>query len=157
MAEASHAFAATVRWTGNTGTGTSAYTAYRRTHEIAVPGKPAIPCSSDAAFHGDADRWNPEDMLVGSIAACHMLWFLHLASKAGVVVESYEDRATGEMRINADGSGEFTAATLRPQVTISAGDPALTPELHHQAHERCFIARSLNFEVGCEPTVALAG
>ncbi len=149
----SHAFETTVRWTGNTGSGTGAYTAYRRTHEIAAPGKPPIPGSADPAFRGDADRWNPEEMLVGSIASCHMLWFLHLAAAAGVVVESYEDRATGEMRINPDGSGEFTAATLRPHVTISAGDAALVDGLHHRAHEMCFIARSLNFEVGCRPTV----
>ena len=148
-----HGFEARLRWTGNTGSGTSAYTSYRRTHEIAAPGKPPIPGSSDPAFRGDADRWNPEEMLVGSIASCHMLWFLHLAASAGVVVESYEDRATGEMRINADGSGEFTSATLRPHVTISAGDAALVDGLHHRAHEMCFIARSLNFEVGCRPTV----
>lgn len=151
-----HGFEARLRWTGNAGSGTSSYTAYGRTHEIGAPGKPAIPGSSDPAFRGDADRWNPEEMLVGSIAACHMLWFLHLASVAGVVVESYEDRATGEMRINPDGSGEFTAATLRPRVTVSAGDAGLVPELHRQAHGKCFIARSLNFEVACEPVVEAA-
>lgn len=151
-----HGFEARLRWTGNAGTGTSAYTAYRRTHEIEAPGKPPIPGSSDPAFRGDADRWNPEEMLVASIAACHMLWFLHLASASGVVVESYEDRATGEMRLNPDGSGEFTSATLRPHVTISAGDAGLLGGLHREAHGKCFIARSLNFEVACEPTVAAA-
>lgn len=148
-----HGFEARLRWTGNTGRGTSAYTAYSRTHEIAAPGKPDIPGSADPAFRGDADRWNPEEMLVGAIASCHMLWFLHLAADAGVVVERYEDRATGEMRINPDGSGEFTSATLRPHVAISAGDPALLDGLHRRAHENCFIARSVNFEVGCQPTV----
>ena len=155
--DASHRFEARVRWTGNAGTGTSAYTAYRRTHEIESPGKPAIAGSADPAFRGDADRWNPEDMLVASIASCHMLWFLHLASVAGVVVETYEDRATAEMQINPDGSGEFTSATLRPHVTLSAGDPGLLPDLHRQAHAKCFIARSLNFEVACEPVLAAAG
>lgn len=153
---APHGFKATIRWTGNTGQGTGAYTSYSRAHEIVADGKPAIAGSSDPAFRGDADRWNPEEMLVGSIAACHMLWFLHLASAAGVVVETYEDRATGEMRLNADGSGQFTSATLRPHVTISAGDAALVDRLHHQAHEKCFIARSVNFEIGCLPTVELA-
>ncbi|HET7409758.1 MAG TPA: OsmC family protein [Paracoccaceae bacterium] len=153
---ASHGFEATVRWTGNAGTGTSAYTAYRRTHEIEAAGKPAIPASADPAFRGDADRWNPEEMLIGAIASCHMLWFLHLASVAGVIVETYEDRATAEMRINPDGSGEFTSATLRPHVTVSAGDAGLLPELHGRAHEKCFIARSLNFEVACEPVLAAA-
>lgn len=149
----SHAFEATVHWTGNDGPGTSSYTAYRRTHVIAGPGKPVIAGSSDPAFRGDADRWNPEEMLVGAVASCHMLWFLHVASIAGVVVERYEDRATGDMRMNLDGSGEFTGATLRPHVTISAGDPSIVGELHRRAHEKCFIARSLNFPVVCEPTV----
>ncbi len=152
-AASSHSFRATVRWTGNTGAGTATYGGYRRTHLIEASGKPAIQGSADPAFRGDADRWNPEEMLVGSISACHMLWFLHLAAAAGVVVESYEDRADAEMRMNADGSGEFTGATLRPHVTISAGDAAVTGALHDEAHAKCFIARSLNFPVACEPTV----
>jgi organic hydroperoxide reductase OsmC/OhrA len=57
------------------------------------------------------------------------------------------------MVMNPDGSGQFSGAVLRPQVTISAGDPALLSELHHAAHQKCFIARSMNFEIGCEPTV----
>lgn len=151
-----HSFTATVRWTGNRGTGTSGYRDYARTHEVSTQGKPAIACSSDPAFRGDADRWNPEDMLVASISSCHMLWFLSLAAQAGLVVESYEDKASGTMRMNADGSGEFTEAMLRPHVTFSAGDPELADDLHHKAHEKCFIARSLNFEVSCEGTIAKA-
>lgn len=149
----SHSFHATVTWTGNRGQGTASYRAYGRDHEIRVDGKPVIPASSDPAFLGDADRWNPEDMLLGSISACHMLWFLHLASEAGWVVEAYEDSAGAEMAMNPDGSGQFTHATLHPEVTISAGDPALSDSLHHKAHEMCFIARSMNFPVACEATV----
>ncbi len=148
-----HAYAATVRWTGNRGSGTSSYTAYDRTHEIGVDGKPVIAGSADAAFRGDADRWNPEDMLLSSISTCHMLWFLHLACDAGWVVERYEDKAEAVMAMNPDGSGQFTSATLHPTAVISAGDPALLDQLHHKAHEMCFIARSLNFEVGCEASV----
>ena len=153
MAGRSHEFSARVRWTGNRGRGTADYEAYGRTHEIEAAGKPAIPASADPAFRGDADRWNPEDMLVGSISACHMLWFLHLASEAGWVVESYVDDASGVMVFNADRSGQFSSATLRPHVTISAGDPGRLEALHHAAHEKCFIARSLNFEVTCHGTV----
>jgi organic hydroperoxide reductase OsmC/OhrA len=151
-----HTYTATVRWTGNRGEGTAHYRAYGRTHEIRAGGKPPIPGSADPAFRGDADCWNPEDSLVGAISACHMLWFLHLASEAGWVVESYEDAAEGVMEMNPDGSGQFTGATLRPCVTISAGDPALNDGLHHKAHGRCFIARSLNFPVMCEPAVTMA-
>ena len=148
-----HSYKATVTWTGNRGEGTANYRAYGREHEIAIDGKPAILGSADAAFRGDASCWNPEDMLVASISTCHMLWFLHLASEAGWVVQEYRDRVEGTMEMNADGSGQFTSATLHPEVTISAGDPALSDDLHHRAHDMCFIARSLNFEVGCEPGV----
>lgn len=148
-----HSYVATVRWTGNRGEGTAGYTAYDRTHDIEIPGKPVIAGSADVTFRGNADRWNPEDMLLSSISTCHMLWFLHLASDAGWVVETYEDRCTAVMQMNPDGSGQFTAATLNPAVTVSAGDIGLSDQLHHKAHEMCFIARSLNFEVGCEATV----
>jgi len=150
----SHTYTASVRWTGNRGEGTANYRAYGRGHDITAPGKPPVPGSADPAFRGDADRWNPEDTLVGAISACHMLWFLHLASGAGWVVESYADTAEGVMETNADGSGQFVRAVLRPHVAISAGDPALNDDLHHRAHEMCFIARSLNFPVRCEGTVA---
>ncbi|MEO1492221.1 MAG: OsmC family protein [Pseudomonadota bacterium] len=148
-----HSYAATIRWTGNRGQGTAHYTGYDRTHEIEIAGKPVIAGSADAAFRGDAGLWNPEDMLLASIATCHMLWFLHLASDAGWVVERYEDRAEATMEMNTDGSGQFTAATLHPVIAISAGDPDFLDDLHHKAHAMCFIARSLNFEVGCEARV----
>ena len=95
-------------------------------------------------------------MLLSAISTCHLLWFLHLASDAGWVVEGYIDRAEAVMTMNANGSGQFTSATLRPDVTISSGDSALSGALHHKAHEMCFIARSLNFEIGCEATVTRA-
>lgn len=148
-----HGYEVNLRWTGNPGTGTSSYATYQRLYDLEMPGKPVIPGSADPAFRGDATRWNPEDMLVGAIASCHMLCFLHQAAVAGLVVETYEDRATAEMRLTPEGTGEFVSATLHPHVTISAGDPSLLADLHHKAHERCFIARSVNFEIGCEPTI----
>lgn len=116
-----------------------------------MPGKPPIAGSSDPAFRGDPARVNPEEMLVCSLSTCHMLWFLHLACEDGVLVESYEDRPDGEMTEAADGGGQFTRVTLRPKVTISKGDAARMDALHHRAHEMCFIARSVNFPVLCEP------
>ena len=148
-----HTYTATTTWTGNRGEGTAHYRAYGRDHEIAIAGKSTLMGSADAAFRGDADRWNPEDSMIGAISACHMLWFLHLASEAGWVVESYRDEARATMEMNPDGSGQFSSATLHPEITISAGDPALSDDLHHRAHEMCFIARSLNFPVGCEARV----
>jgi organic hydroperoxide reductase OsmC/OhrA len=149
-----HRYAAIVEWTGNRGTGTSAYAAYDRAHEIRIPGKPAILGSSDPAFRGDPSRYNPEDLLVASLATCHMLWYLHLCSTAGIVVTAYLDRAEGTMQEDPDGSGRFTAVLLKPDVTVKRGaDLAKARDLHHAAHEMCFIANSMNFPVSHEPTI----
>ena len=116
-----HTYSATVTWTGNCGDGTSGYKAYTRDHDIACPGKPVLQGSADPAYRGDAARHNPEDMLVAALSACHMLWYLHLCSTAGVVVTAYEDAAEGIMQTHPpDGTGEFTRVTLRPSVTITA-------------------------------------
>jgi organic hydroperoxide reductase OsmC/OhrA len=146
-----HAYTATITWTGNTGAGTASYRGYSRDHAIALPGKPTILGSSDPAFRGDPARVNPEEMLVCSLSTCHMLWFLHLACEAGVVVESYIDEPAGEMVEAADGGGQFSRVTLRPLVAISRGNAGRLADLHHKAHELCFIARSVNFPVLCEP------
>jgi organic hydroperoxide reductase OsmC/OhrA len=151
-----HAFAVRVRWTGNEGTGTSGYTAYQRAHEISAQGKPAIPGSSDPAFRGDPSRYNPEELLVASLSACHMLWYLHLCADAGVVVTRYADDAEGKMRLTEDGGGHFEQVILRPAVTIKEGcDTELARSLHARAHHLCFIANSVNFEVRAEPTVGV--
>ena len=149
-----HGYRATIRWTGNQGSGTARYDGYCRDHVIELDGKPPIAGSADPAFLGDSGRTNPEEMLLASISTCHMLWFLHIASTRGLVVESYEDNAEAVMAMNADGSGQFASATLRPHVTLSVGDPALAGDAHHTAHQMCFIARSLNFKVHCQGTVA---
>jgi organic hydroperoxide reductase OsmC/OhrA len=144
-----HHYQATVTWTGNLGEGTSSYRSFTRDHEVTADGKPPIPSSSDPAFRGDPARWNPEELLVAALSQCHMLWFLHLASTHGVVVTSYVDHPVGTMAEGQDGGGEFTSVTLRPTVELS--DPARAAELHEEAHKLCFIARSVNFPVTCEP------
>jgi organic hydroperoxide reductase OsmC/OhrA len=150
-----HRYVVINRWTGNLGSGTSAYTAYSRNHELDGVGKGApIPCSSDPVFRGDAGRYNPEELLVGALSACHMLAVLHLCADAGIVVLEYSDQTEGEMAEHPDGSGEFSRVILRPRMTIA--DPARIPDvlaLHHQAHALCFIARSVNFPVQHEPIV----
>ncbi|MDE2571237.1 MAG: OsmC family protein [bacterium] len=152
-----HHYGVTVEWTGNTGTGTSSYQAYERQHEITVAGKPPISGSSDPNFRGDAQRYNPEEMLVASLSACHMLWYLHLCSEAKIVVVGYVDRAEGVMAETAGGGGRFERVTLYPQVRLQAGaDVELARRLHHSAHARCFIANSVNFPVACEPTILTA-
>ena len=149
-----HHYTVTVTWTGNRGTGTSGYRDYARDHDIAAAGKPPIPGSSDPAFRGDPARWNPEEMLVASVSTCHQLWYLHLASEAGIRVVAYEDRPVGRMVEDPNGSGHFTGVTLRPIVTIAAGDdPTKAAALHQDAHEMCFVANSVKFEIDCVPEI----
>jgi len=148
-----HHFAVSLEWTGNRGSGTSDYRAYGRDHIARAAGKHDISGSSDRVFHGDADRWNPEEMLIAALSQCHLLSYLHVAATNGVVVTDYTDAATGVMEQTADGGGHFTSVTLRPVVTISAGDEALARSLHHEASQKCFIASSMNFPVGHEPQV----
>ena len=157
MTTALHSYATDLVWTGNRGEGTSGYRAYDRAHEISVAGKPVIPGSSDPHFRGDATRYNPEELLVASLSACHMLWFLHLCADAGIRVERYTDSATGAMQEAADGGGHFTEVVLRPAVRV-AGDVehARIDALHERAHELCFIAQSVNFPVRCEATLEVA-
>jgi organic hydroperoxide reductase OsmC/OhrA len=153
-----HRYSVTIAWTGNTGTGTSSYRGYERRYEISAgTRKPPIPGSSDPAFRGDPERWNPEELLVASISACHKLWYLHLCAEAGIIVTAYTDHAEGLMEETPDGSGFFTRVILRPQVTVTAGsDIAKARELHAAAHAKCFIANSVNFPVEHEPDIIAA-
>lgn len=153
-----HHYKVVVEWSGNTGTGTSSYKGYERRHEISAgTQKPPIPGSSDPGFRGDPARWNPEELFVASLSACHKLWYLHLCATSGVVVASYVDRAEGEMEETADGGGHFRRVILRPEVTITAAsDMAKARELHHEAHAKCFIANSVNFPVDHEPEIRMA-
>lgn len=156
MAGKQHSYRVRVRWTGNRGDGTSSYTAYDRSHEISVPdsAKPAIPGSSDPSFRGDPARWNPEELLVASISACHKLWYLHLCAEAEISVLDYQDDAEGEMAVGSDGSGAFIQVTLRPHITIQAGDDhRKAMALHEKAHAMCFIANSVNFPIHCAPQI----
>lgn len=150
-----HHYKIRVEWTGNTGTGTSGYKAYERRYEIcAGDAKPRIPGSSDPGFRGDPALWNPEELLVASLSACHKLWYLHLCATAGVVVTSYVDHAEGEMEEAADGGGRFRRVILRPVVTITPlSDRRKAHELHAAAHAKCFIANSVNFPVEHEPEI----
>ena len=150
-----HRYTVTNRWTGNLGTGTSNYRAYSRDHELSTPAKSAaISGSSDPLFRGDPARYNPEELLVGALSACHMLWALHYCADAGIVVLEYVDDAYGEMVDRPDGSGEFTSVILRPRMKIT--DAARIEDaiaLHGRVHAVCAIARSVNFFVTCEPAV----
>ncbi|TAM67625.1 MAG: OsmC family peroxiredoxin [Microbacteriaceae bacterium] len=147
-----HHYAVATLWTGNRGTGTSGYREYGRDHVLRADGKPDIVGSSDRVFFGDADRWNPEELLLAALSQCHMLSYLHVAVRHGVRVLAYSDAATGTLQQDASDGGRFTIAVLHPRVTIA--DPAqleLAQSLHAEAAQKCFIAASVNFPVTHEP------
>lgn len=144
-----HTYQVQLQWTGNQGSGTNSYRTYSRDHEHSSPSKTiAIPGSSDPAFRGDPSRYNPEELLLASVASCHMLWFLHLCSANGVIVIAYDDAPTGEMAEQSNGSGQFTGITLHPRVQVAEeGMIAQVDALHKEAHALCFIANSVNFPI----------
>lgn len=147
-----HNYTTNIQWTGNNGSGTSAYTAYDRDHKIQAAGKANILASSDPSFRGDKTRYNPEELLVASLSSCHMLWYLHLCAEAGVIVTDYFDDARGIMVEDANGGGRFSEVTLHPHITITnltMMDAA--NQLHEKAHKLCYITNSCNFPVLCKP------
>lgn len=145
-----HQYPLHITWTGNRGEGTTSYTAYGREHRIEGKDKPTLEASADTPFQGDATKYNPEDLLVASLSACHMLWFLHLCADRGIVVVAYEDRPVGILTQEAHGSGQFKEVTLHPRVQITdASQINLLPDLHELAGEKCFIANSVRFPVHC--------
>jgi organic hydroperoxide reductase OsmC/OhrA len=150
-----HIYQTEIRWSGNTGSGTSAYNAYSRNFEISINGKlTTIKGSSDAAFRGDPSRYNPEELLLSALSSCHMLWYLHLCAESGIIVLDYIDRASGIMEELSNGSGQFSEVTLYPEVVVSKNEMIENAYLlHKKAGEYCFIARSVNFPVSHQPMV----
>lgn len=146
-----HAYTSKIVWTGNRGQGTRTYRGYDRTWSIVTPGKPVIECSNDPLLGGDPTRPNPEDLLLSSLSSCHMLWYLHLASNAGIAVSHYEDEPVGVGETSPNGAGRFLSATLRPSIHVPTGtDLAKADAIHQEIHTFCFIARSVNFPVAYE-------
>jgi organic hydroperoxide reductase OsmC/OhrA len=150
-----HHYAARVIWTGAAQGPIRDYESYSRDYRIEVEGKPPLEGSSDPKFRGDPGKLNPEDLLVMSLSACHMLSYLALCARAGIEVVAYEDQASGMMAIK-DRKMRFVEVTLAPKVTIGAGDLERARALHERAHEECFIANSVNFPVLNMPTVIRA-
>jgi organic hydroperoxide reductase OsmC/OhrA len=151
-----HDYAATLVWTGARNGPTSSYQSYSREHEFQCGDKPPIRASADPHFRGDPALYNPEELLVASLSSCHLLSYLAECARAGVHVVGYEDHASGVMTMR-DGRLRFTEVTLRPRVTVAPGtDLDRARELHHPAHDDCYIANSVNFPVRHEPTIVVA-
>lgn len=151
-----HEYRIGIEWMGNHGSGTSGYRDYGRQLVVRAVGGRELDGSADPTFHGDADRWNPEELLVAALAQCHMLSYLHMAVRAGVVVTAYEDAAVGTMKQEGLG-GAFTEVVLRPRVTVAdASMLDAARAAHAEAREVCFIANSVNFPVRHEPEILVA-
>lgn len=147
----------TLTWTGNTGSGTSGVRDFSRSHAVEVPGKPTLHMSADIPFRGDADRWNPEELLLAALSGCHMLSYLWLAAQNGVVVAAYTDHPSATLTLHRDGGGEMESATLQPAVTVlDERHRELALNMHEEAARLCFIARSVNFPVRHQPSVTVA-
>lgn len=131
---------------------------YSRRHLLRFDGGAEVVASSSPHVvpvpMSDPAAVDPEEAFVASLASCHLLWFLSIAARHGYCVDRYTDRPLGLMARNGDGKLAMTVVTLRPEVSFS-GDRLPTreaiAELHHQAHEECFIASSVRSEVRCEP------
>lgn len=148
-----HNYKLTAVWTGNQGDGTKNIRTYDRSHTVTIDGKPELFLTTDNPQVGDKSKLNPEDLLVTAISSCHLLSYLYACSLEGIVVTSYTDNAAGIMIENESGGGSFKEVTLNPICTVA--DESMVEkaiELHHKAHEICYIANSVNFEVKCNPT-----
>jgi organic hydroperoxide reductase OsmC/OhrA len=150
-----HHFAVHLDWTGGEAGAARDYASYSREFRVKIAGKPDLIGSAAPPFRGQANLHNPEDLLVASLSACHCLSYLALCARAGIVVEAYEDEATGTMAFDrAAKVMRFTEVVLRPKVRLAAGaDRSRARTLHDDAHHGCFIANSVNFPVRNEPII----
>ncbi len=149
-------YTATIRWTREGEAEDFAKGRYSRAHEWSFDGGATIPASPSP--HVVPDPWNdphgvdPEEAFVASLSSCHMLFFVDFARRAGLVVDSYVDEAEGVIEKRDDGKMWMSRVTLRPRVTWGGDAPgeAALAELHHKAHDFCFIANSVTTDVTVE-------
>jgi len=154
-----HTHTALVRW--QVGDADFLGKRYSRAHTWTFDGGLQVPASSSPQVvplpMSDARAVDPEEAFVAALSSCHMLWFLDIASRAGIAIASYEDDAVGRMGRNAAGKWVIDRVTLRPRVCVTGGrvpDAAELASLHHEAHEECFLANSVRCEIRCEPALA---
>lgn len=142
---------ASVQWAR--GGADPSYDTYPRNHTWAFEGGPVVPASAAPAYKGGAGCIDPEEALVAAAASCHMLTFLAIAAKKGLVVDSYRDQAVGHMEKNAEGQIAITRIELNPEVRFGgeAPDGEALERMHHSAHRNCFIANSIRAEVSWTP------
>lgn len=142
-----------VEWVG--GAGPFTYETYSRSHRLLFKnGRVQVEASAAPAFRGDAERIDPEEVLVASLSSCHMLSFLAICARKRIPVDAYSDNAVGHLEKGENGKLWIARVVLRPHVTFApavAIDPAERDALHHRAHDECFIANSVRTEILIEP------
>jgi organic hydroperoxide reductase OsmC/OhrA len=146
-----HEYRATTTWRRTSADFT--YETYNRAHEVKFGGGESVPWSAAPEFKGDAHRVNPEEAFVASLSTCHMLTFLAIAARKRFIVDIYIDEASGVMEKNANGKFWVSKVTLRPKVTFGGTRQPTTEEisdLHHAAHDNCFVANSVRSEIAVE-------
>jgi len=148
-------YTATVRWSRNGGEG-FAKGQYSRVHEWVFDGGAVVPASSSPHVvplpWSDEAGIDPEEAFIASLSSCHMLFFLDFARRSGFVIDSYLDEAEGVLEKRADGKMAMSRVTLRPRVSWAGESPdnAAIHDLHHRAHDACFIANSVTTDVQVE-------
>lgn len=146
-----HEYRATTTWRRTSADFT--YDTYNRAHEVKFGGGEVVPWSAAPEFKGDAQRVNPEEAYVAALSTCHMLTFLAIAARKRFTVDAYIDEAAGAMERGPGGKFWISRVTLRPRVTFSGPRQPTAEELselHHAAHENCFVANSVKSEVVVE-------
>lgn len=122
-----------------------------RLYEVHIEGKPLLKGSADKPFFGDPSLYNPEDLLLSALSACHMMSFLYLCRKQRIGIKSYSDHPNGILKINENGSGQFESVTLKPKVElVDLTYSDRLDQIHKEAGNLCFIANSVNFPITYE-------
>lgn len=153
--EKEHRHEVTVDWTGNRGTG--AVDGHDQSHKVSKDGRQDILCSVPVQYGGDDRRYNPEELLLASLATCHMVVYLYLCAQEGVRVVSYTDAAILKIAFSTPNKADVTQATLRPRVLVSDAEMiSAANALHGRANAICLIANACRFPVHHEPTAEVA-
>lgn len=146
-----HIYTLNLQWLGEKGLSTIKND---RKYLVEIAGKPSFIGSADKVFHGDPQYYNPEDLLLASLSACHMMSYFYVCRKAGIEILSYNDHPEGALVLDSSGSGRFTQVILKPIIAIANVQQIdLAIFLHKEAGKLCFIANSVNFEIVYNPIV----
>ncbi|MEO9954951.1 OsmC family protein [Nonlabens sp.] len=127
-----------------------------KTHTSTIDGKESMNVSAAREFKGEPDKRNPEDLLLSALSSCHMMSYFYVCQQQGIEIIDYKDTAVGTLELRADSSGGFTAVQLNPVVTIkNKNQKTLAIRLHDKAHQLCFIANSVNFEISIQSEIKI--